>query len=54
MTHCGVHNTSAMSPDGVGYVTNVDGVEVLVVRGTLNKDLVRQTMTIKSQLKAVI
>ena len=31
-----------MSPDGVGYVANVDGVEVLVVRSTLNKDLIRK------------
>jgi hypothetical protein len=29
-----------MSPYGVGYVTNIDGVEVLVVRRTLHKDLV--------------
>ena len=41
MTHSGVHYASAMSPDGVGYVTNVDGVEVLVVRRTLHKDLAK-------------
>jgi hypothetical protein len=29
-----------MSPDGIGYVTNIDGVEVLVIRRTLHKDLV--------------
>ena len=42
LTYSGVHNPSTMSPDGVGYVTNVDGVEVLVVGRTLNKDLVRK------------
>ena len=41
-THSGVHNASTMSPDGVGDVANVDGVEVLIVRRTLNKDLVRK------------
>ena len=42
LTHSGVHNASTMSPDGVGYVTNVNGVEVLIVRRTFNKDLVRK------------
>ena len=49
MTHCGVHNTSVMSPNGVGYVTNVDSVEVLAVRGTLNKDLVHQTVAMNDK-----
>ena len=49
MTHCGVHNTSAMSPNGVGYVMNVDSVEVYVVRGTLNKDLVHQTVAMNDK-----
>ena len=42
LTYSSVHNPSTMSPDGVGYVTNVDGVEVLVVGRALNKDLVRK------------
>ena len=49
MTHCGVHNTSAMSPNGVGYVTNIDSVEVLVVRGMLNKDLVHERVTMNDK-----
>ena len=42
LTYSGVHNPSTMSSDGVGYVTNVDGVEVLVVGRSLNEDLVRK------------
>lgn len=35
-----IHYSSAMSPDGIGYVTNVDGVEVFVVARLFHKDLV--------------
>jgi hypothetical protein len=29
--YCCIHYSSAMSPDGIGYVPDVDGVEVFVV-----------------------
>ena len=29
--HCSVHDACAMGPDGVGYVADVNGVQVLVV-----------------------
>ena len=31
MTHCCVHDASAMSPDGVGNVADIDGVQVFVI-----------------------
>lgn len=37
--HCCVHNASAVGSDGVGDVSNVDCVEMLVVTCFLNKDL---------------
>ena len=39
LAHCGVHDASAVGPDGVGHVTNVDGVEVFVIRLPLYKYL---------------
>lgn len=38
-THRGVHNAGAMGPDGVSNVTDVDGVQMLVVTRFLNEDL---------------
>lgn len=38
-THRGVHNACAMGPDGVSNVTDVDGVQMLVVTRFLNEDL---------------
>lgn len=38
-THRGVHYACAVGPDGVGDVTNVDGVQVLVVTCLLNENL---------------
>lgn len=38
-THRGVHNACAMRPDGVGNVTDVNGVQVLVVACLLYEDL---------------
>lgn len=35
----GVHDARAVSPDGVGDVSDVDCVEVLVVAGSLHKNL---------------
>ena len=41
--HSCVHNASSMCSNGVGNVTDVDGVEVLVVRLTLYKYLRHDT-----------
>lgn len=38
-THRGVHNACAVGPDGVGDVTDVDSVQVLVVTCLLYEDL---------------
>ena len=38
-TYCGIHNPSAMCSDRVGYVTDVDCVQMLVVTGQLYKYL---------------
>lgn len=38
-THSCVHDAGAMGAYGVGNVADVDGVEVLVVGRTLDKDL---------------
>ena len=38
-SHRRVHDASPVRPDGVGNVTDVDGVEVLVVRPTFHKYL---------------
>ena len=35
----GIHYACAMGPDGVGYVSYVDCVQVLVVAGSLHKNL---------------
>ena len=35
----GVHDANTMSPDGVCNVSDVDGVEVLIVTGPFNKYL---------------
>lgn len=39
VTHRGVHDACAMGPDGVSNVTDVDGVQMLVVTCLLNEDL---------------
>lgn len=36
-----VHDARPVGPDGVGNVTDVNSVEMFVVRCTLNKDLAR-------------
>lgn len=41
-THSGVHYADAMGSNGVGNVTDVDGVQVLVVAGSLHKYLQRR------------
>lgn len=38
-THRGVHYACAVGPDGVGDVTDVDGVQVLIVTCLLNENL---------------
>lgn len=43
-THRGVHYPCAMCPDGVGNVTDVDGVQVLIVTCLLNENLKKQKM----------
>lgn len=37
--HRGVHDACAVGPDGVGDVTDVDGVQVLVVTRLLDENL---------------
>lgn len=39
LTHRGVHDPCAVRPDGVGNVSDVDGVQMLVVTCLLNEDL---------------
>lgn len=41
-THRGVHDACAMSADRVGNVTDVDGVQVLVVTCLLNEYLLEK------------
>ena len=38
-TYCGIHYSSSMCSDRVGYMTNVDCVQMLVVTGQLYKYL---------------
>lgn len=38
--YCCVHYPSAMSPDGIGYMLDVDGIEVFVIAWLLHKYLV--------------
>lgn len=38
-THRGVHDARAVGPDGVGDVSDVDGVQVLIVTGLLDENL---------------
>lgn len=38
-THRGVHNACAMGSNGVGDVTDVDGVQVLIVTCLLDENL---------------
>lgn len=42
LTHCGVHDAGAVGADGVGNVTDIDGVQVLVVACLLYEDLVKK------------
>jgi len=43
LSHRGVHDAGAVGAYGVGDVTDVDGVQVLVVARLLNKDLWKKT-----------
>ncbi len=45
-----VHNACAMSPDGVGNVSDVDGIQVLVVGRPLYKYLHKTKHTNKSKI----
>lgn len=38
-THRSVHDACAVGPDGVGDVTDVDGVQVLIVTRLLDENL---------------
>lgn len=47
-----IHDSNAMGPDGVGYVSDVDGIQVFVIACSLNKDL-KQTFIYKYKLEDI-
>lgn len=50
----GVHDARAVSPDGVGDVSDVDRVEVLIVAGSLHKNLKCNVKTLSNVIMVEI
>ena len=42
----GVHDADAVSPDGIGHVTNVDRVQIFVVGGFLHEYLIVEVVKV--------
>lgn len=53
-TYRGVHYACAVGPDGVGDVTDVDGVQVLIVTCLLNENLKDRKCTLGHRDKCLV
>jgi hypothetical protein len=52
--HRGVHDAGAVGTDGVGDVADVNGVQVLIVTGLLNKDLYKENKNMSGKNALVL